>query len=204
MIYPEKGFLSGGTVLTVKGKYLNNANAGTVRLVEQCVIDTNSSAQVLCRVPPASKGIIQELNAKASSSNKRKKRSAQCVECVTVTIIVKLDGVEHSFNISYFHDPSISKFDQGVLLYQSDQQYLEIKGENLNLVAAKHDINITIGIDVCNVVELEGDFMRCKAPSSQPQPGIPGATLPEVNVCTLAELIVISDNRKHPYNFGVH
>ncbi|XP_052781261.1 plexin-B-like isoform X2 [Mya arenaria] len=189
MIYPEKGFLSGGTVLTVKGKYLNNANAGTVRLVynsevqvEQCVIDTNSSAQVLCRVPPASKGIIQELNAKASSSNKRKKRSAQCVECVTVTIIVKLDGVEHSFNISYFHDPSISKFDQGVLLYQSDQQYLEIKGENLNLVAAKHDINITIGIDVCNVVELEGDFMRCKAPSSQPQPGIPGATLPEVNV----------------------
>ncbi|XP_052781258.1 plexin-B-like isoform X2 [Mya arenaria] len=185
-ILPQKGFLSGGTVLTVKGKNLNTANAGTVRLeynseVEKCVIDDNSSAQVLCKIPAASTGIVQELNAKTSLSINRKKRSSQCDDCFTVTIIVQLDEIEHSFNLSYFHDPSISKF-EGVLLYQSDQQYLEIKGENLNLVAEIHDINVTIGLGECNVVELTGSYMRCKTPSSQPKPGIPGATLPEVNV----------------------
>ncbi|WAR25879.1 PLXB1-like protein, partial [Mya arenaria] len=149
--------------------------------VEKCVIDDNSSAQVLCKIPAASTGIVQELNAKTSLSINRKKRSSQCDDCFTVTIIVQLDEIEHSFNLSYFHDPSISKF-EGVLLYQSDQQYLEIKGENLNLVAEIHDINVTIGLGECNVVELTGSYMRCKTPSSQPKPGIPGATLPEVNV----------------------
>ncbi|WAR25877.1 PLXB-like protein, partial [Mya arenaria] len=91
-----------------------------------------------------------------------------------------MDGVEMSFNISYFHDPSINTFDK-TLLYETDQQYLEIKGDNLNLVAGMHDIHITIGLGECSVVELTGSYMRCKAPSSQPQPGIQGASLPEVN-----------------------
>ncbi|WAR25945.1 PLXB1-like protein [Mya arenaria] len=149
---------------------------------ENCIIDPNSADQVLCKVPNATVGVRNALESNTPSNSQRKKRSSHCDGCVTVDILVKLDGVESHFTISYYHDPSINKFDENVLLYQTDQQYLEIKGENLNLVAEMHDINVTIGLGECNVVELTGTYMRCKAPSSQPQPGIPGATLPEVNV----------------------
>ncbi|WAR26178.1 PLXB1-like protein [Mya arenaria] len=187
-IHPTKGFLSGGTILTVKGQHLNSSNVGTVSISneketqENCIIDPNSADQVLCKVPNATVGVRNALESNTPSNSQRKKRSSHCDGCVTVDILVKLDGVESHFTISYYHDPSINKFDENVLLYQTDQQYLEIKGENLNLVAEMHDINVTIGLGECNVVELTGTYMRCKAPSSQPQPGIPGATLPEVNV----------------------
>ncbi|XP_052778505.1 plexin-B1-like [Mya arenaria] len=188
-IKPKRGFLSGGTALTVQGQHLNSANVGTITItygeetqVKYCTIDPNLADQVICEVPPATPGIRNALANKTPSKSQRKKRSADCDGCINVEITVNLEGVETSFTISYFHDPLINQFDENVRLYQTDQQYLEIKGENLNLVAEMHDINITIGLGECNVVELTGNYMRCKAPSSQPKPGIPGATLPEVNV----------------------
>ncbi|XP_052779252.1 plexin-A1-like isoform X2 [Mya arenaria] len=206
-IQPNKGFLSGGTRLTVKGQNLNSSSTGSVIIVFGretqeigCIIDPNSADQVLCEVPPATPGIRSALGNSNPSNSQRKKRSNHCDGCVTVKIIVKLDGVESSFTISYFHDPSINKFDNNVLLYETDQQYLEIEGENLNLVAAMHDINITIGLGECNVVELTGTYMRCKAPSSQPQPGIPGTTLPEVNV-TIGNIHTTVGYIKYKKNF---
>lgn len=55
------------------------------------------------------------------------------------------------------------------------------KGENLRLLSFS-DVNITIGIEQCRIVELSDNLIVCNAPTEQPQPGMPGLENPEVNV----------------------
>ncbi|XP_052260746.1 plexin-B1-like [Dreissena polymorpha] len=138
-----------------------------------CILKDTTTAY--CKVPEAPGWIEQTINSS------RGKRAAACVGCHEVEIVVKLDGVERSFNLKYYHDPALSTFNNGLQLFSVEQQYLTIEGNNLQLLAAT-DVNITIGIAECRIVEIQTNFMRCAAPREQPAPGIPGAEYPEVNV----------------------
>ena len=56
------------------------------------------------------------------------------------------------------------------------------QGKNLNLVADKGDVMVTIGVENCTVIELRENNLTCVAPTNQPVSGIAGSQLPEVNV----------------------
>ncbi|XP_052781273.1 plexin-B2-like [Mya arenaria] len=185
-IEPSKAFLSGGTVMTVTGKDFTNANVGKITLVvdgaksaaEFCEITKNRTDEMLCKIPRAPTQVKEQLDDEPS----RKKRAADCDGCVSVDIIISLDGVEKSFTLSYYHDPSIYKFGDGVVLFSSEEQYLKIKGDKLDLVATTSDFKITIGVEECSVIEVKDSYMTCKAPRTQPKPEKPGQSLPEVKV----------------------
>ncbi|KAH3876459.1 hypothetical protein DPMN_000302 [Dreissena polymorpha] len=176
---PRHGFLSGGTELTVTGMNLTNANRPVIFIRNDTLTETpcilKDTTTAYCKVPEAPGWIEQTINSS------RGKRAAACVGCHEVEIVVKLDGVERSFNLKYYHDPALSTFNNGLQLFSVEQQYLTIEGNNLQLLAAT-DVNITIGIAECRIVEIQTNFMRCAAPREQPAPGIPGAEYPEVNV----------------------
>ncbi|KAH3893296.1 hypothetical protein DPMN_017442 [Dreissena polymorpha] len=179
-IYPTHGYLSGGTVLTITGENLNHAKLPIIFIrgyeqdSEQCIND-DSSTKAFCKVPEAPKDLKQKLETR------RRRRATACVGCQEVEIVVKLDGVERSFTLKYYHDPSLSKFNNGMKLFNEDQHFLTVEGDNLTLLATS-DVQITIGIEECRVVEVSNTFMRCAAPRKQPKPGISGAEIPEVNV----------------------
>ncbi|WAR26133.1 PLXB1-like protein, partial [Mya arenaria] len=177
-IEPSKAFLSGGTVMTVTGKDFTNANVGKITLAEFCEITKNRTDEMLCKIPRAPTQVKEQLDDEPS----RKKRAADCDGCVSVDIIISLDGVEKSFTLSYYHDPSIYKFGDGVVLFSSEEQYLKIKGDKLDLVATTSDFKITIGVEECSVIEVKDSYMTCKAPRTQPKPEKPGQSLPEVKV----------------------
>ncbi|XP_053374104.1 plexin-B-like [Mercenaria mercenaria] len=185
-ISPKNGFLSGGTSITVQGSDLNNAHTARVEcsyagetLISVCTIQ--SSSVTICKVPKAPETLANEL-AKYQSGGRRKR--LDCLECREAEIILYLDGVTETFTITYFRDPSIDKLPgkDNVVSLQSENLRLTIKGKRLNLVATAFDINITIGIATCSVIELTMTSVVCIAPSTRPEPGIPGAQYPEVNV----------------------
>ncbi|KAH3771586.1 hypothetical protein DPMN_172911 [Dreissena polymorpha] len=99
-------FCSGGTLLTITG--------------ENLIID-DSSTKAFCKVPVAPKGLQQTLETR------RQRRATACVGCQEVEIVVKLDGVERNFTLKYFHDPSLSKFNNGMKLFNVDQQFLTVE-----------------------------------------------------------------------------
>ncbi|XP_053374106.1 hepatocyte growth factor receptor-like [Mercenaria mercenaria] len=185
-ISTRNGFVSGGTSITVQGSDLSNANAARVESsyagetsISKCTIQ--SASVTICKVPRAPKTLTNEL-AKNQSSERRKRSG--CLKCIEVQIVLYLDGVTENFTITYYRDPSIYKLPgkDNVVSMQSENLRLTIKGKNLNLVATAFDINITIGIATCSVIELTMATVVCIAPSTRPDPGIPDSQYPEVNI----------------------
>ncbi|XP_052260745.1 hepatocyte growth factor receptor-like [Dreissena polymorpha] len=181
-IDPQRGFLSGGTILTVTGDNLRNAQHPRVFIQnyeaessESCLAEVNSSNILYCKVPIAPAKIKSELQSR------RNKRSAECLGCQEVQIVVKLDGIEKTFTLKYYYDPSLSKFTNGMQLFKADEQFLTVHGDNFNFLK-NSDVTITIGIEQCRVVQIEPNSMECVAPRTQPKPGIQGAEYPEVNI----------------------
>ncbi|XP_045169868.2 hepatocyte growth factor receptor-like isoform X2 [Mercenaria mercenaria] len=185
-ISPRNGFLSGGTSITVQGSDLSNANAARVESsyagetsISVCAIQ--SASVTICKVPKAPETLANEL---AKEQSDRRGKRSDCSECIEVEIVLYLDGVMENFTITYYRDPSVDKLPgkDNVVSLQSKNLRLTIKGKRLNLVATASDINITIGIATCSVIELTMTSVVCIAPSARPEPGIPGAQYPEVNV----------------------
>jgi len=80
--------------------------------------------EMICRIPPASQDIKDKVKDKANHSG-RKKRDVNDDKCMPFVIIVKMDGLEQGFNISYCVDPTIDRFEE-VVLFSTNQQYLSI------------------------------------------------------------------------------
>ena len=80
---------------------------------------------MICKIPEASDDMKDRVKHKAKNA-KRRKRSATDEKCLPFTILVKLDGVEQEFTISYCVDPTLEEFD-GVKLFSSEDQFLYIK-----------------------------------------------------------------------------
>ncbi|XP_052781274.1 plexin-A1-like isoform X1 [Mya arenaria] len=186
VIDPVIGFMSGGTIITVSGDDLKNGHDAFIiakfdfaETKEKCEFDNNSTTTMHCPVPKAPESVLQMLNSTNSETKRRRRREA-CSECLSVEIVIKIDGVEKTFSLTYYHDPSFSKFD-GTKLFSSKDQYLTIEGNDLNLVAGTSDYKITIGIEDCKMIEVNKNYMTCAAPRNQPKASQPGQ-LPEVNV----------------------
>lgn len=80
--------------------------------------------EILCPLPPAPDDVKKLVNStEPNSSGRRKKRAASDSK---VEIVVKLDGIESTFTITYFQDPTINKFGDRVHLYSTDTQELTI------------------------------------------------------------------------------
>ncbi|XP_052781269.1 plexin-B2-like [Mya arenaria] len=171
-------------MMTVTGKDFTNANAGKITIVVDGAIsaaefcEISKQDQMICKIPRAPTTVKEQLDDEPS----RKKRVADCDGCVSVDIIISLDGVEKSFTLSYYHDPSFNKFGDGVVLFSTKKQYLRIEGDKLDLVATPSDVKITIGVEECSVIEVKNSYMTCKAPRTQPESESPGQSLPEVKV----------------------
>ncbi|XP_060583924.1 plexin-B3-like, partial [Ruditapes philippinarum] len=183
------GFLKGGTILTILGTDLHHANVGVVKfqykndkVEEKCEIESNAVTK--CLIPVAPQSLRNDVMAKVNQSSNRRKRAA-CDGCIEVTVTVKLDGVEKDFIIKYVQDPTVQKLsgDGNVLLYETDEHQLILKGDALDLVTIKTDFRVSIGTANCTVIELTRDTLTCKPPTSQPSPANPKKhEFPEVEV----------------------
>ncbi|XP_060561912.1 plexin-B1-like isoform X2 [Ruditapes philippinarum] len=183
---PRKGTVSGGTGITIRGKNLTNANVGRIETtykgeskVEYCNI--SSSTEMLCKAPEAPKSVKSAIT---NMINSRRRKRSDCSACIKVIVKVYLDGYSKAFDITYYRDPSLYKFEDknNVHLFDNDQQKLTIKGAYINLVAKESDVNITIGLESCSVFELRADSITCLAPKDQPASGRKNVPHPEVNV----------------------
>lgn len=86
------------------------------------ICDMKSETEIVCKVPEASDSVKRQVN----TSRRRRKRET-CSNCMQTTeVYVKLDGVEHSFRLSYYQDPTINKFDNQVKLYPKETHELII------------------------------------------------------------------------------
>ncbi|XP_060574584.1 plexin-2-like [Ruditapes philippinarum] len=179
---PKKAFLSGGTKITIEGTHLDNANSArlTISFMQDietgdCIILSENLAS--CETPKAPKTLEEELFKFENSTDRFLKH-------VTVVCSIFLDNVEGNIEIKYYQDPIINQLAESdhVVKFEADERLLNITGNMLNLVATKCDIIVTVGVELCVVVELNLTCITCIAPIIEPRSRIPNATRPEVNV----------------------
>lgn len=68
----------------------------------------------------------------------------------------------------YVEDPNFFSFANGMKLYKGDT--LVIEGEHLNIASDETDVNVTIGMQQCNVTSLALTQLVCTPPEKQPLP----------------------------------
>lgn len=68
--------------------------------------------------------------------------------------------------IVYVSDPKYFPFRDGVKLYKGDT--LVIEGEWLNIASDEYDVNVTIGLQKCNITSLALTQLVCIPPDKQP------------------------------------
>ncbi|XP_053386959.1 plexin-B-like [Mercenaria mercenaria] len=178
-VSPLTGFASGGTKVTVSGKYLDNAHYSFMQTMykeefQMEICEIKSSEKTLCKVPEAPRAIKHLILEQLET----------CLGCVELTAVIGFDGVRRYFTITYFPDPLIHRLpgDGNVVTLDSNSYRLKINGEYLNLVATTSDVSVTVGVEPCAVINLTLVSILCIAPATKPLPGIPGVENPEVNI----------------------
>ncbi|XP_050438453.1 plexin-B [Adelges cooleyi] len=213
-IKPLISFLSGGRMITVHGTnfdiiqkpemviYMDSEFIHPVNKTECVVLN---SVQMECPSPSANGQFLKSLT---SSKKRRHATNGKHVESfLTLKIGFIMDNVaavkdlEKHFKtlhsqIVYVQDPKFLEFPNTIKLYKGDT--LVIEGENLNLACDESDVNVTIGVEVCNVTSLANTQLVCIPPQSQPQStddfGLPTKTgLP---------LVVVRVGKKLRFNVG--
>ncbi|XP_053388729.1 plexin-B2-like [Mercenaria mercenaria] len=174
-VSPLTGFVSGGTKVTVSGKFLDNAHYSFMQTMyeeelQMEICEIRSSEKTLCKVPEAPRAI--------------KYLVLEQLKSMEVAAGIGFDGARHNFTIKYLQDPLIHSLpgDGNVVTFDSNSYQLTINGEYLNLVATTLDVSVTIGVEPCAIINLTLVSIVCIAPATKPLPGIPGIENPEVNV----------------------
>ncbi|KAL3851703.1 hypothetical protein ACJMK2_015430 [Sinanodonta woodiana] len=171
-ISPNKSMASGGIKLTITGKYLNNTQAIRIEMLENsntsvnCTLESNT--KMICPTPELSEDQKKKLVQGKSNSTSRKRRSSECSGCFE--IVIKMDGFESKFTLSYTVDPSLLDLtgDNSVHIFSpSKSRTLTLKGSNL--LWENNDINISIGYEKCAVVEITESNISCTPPVQQPR-----------------------------------
>ncbi|XP_060574588.1 plexin-2-like [Ruditapes philippinarum] len=179
---PQKAFLSGGTKITVEGVQLTNAHSSRLILRYKEEIETGdciilSGRLITCQTPEAPESVRKELLKFDNTTDPFSKN-------VTVEGLFYLDNINKSVKICYCPDPIINDLtdEDHAVKFEANTRRLNISGYMLTHVATKFDINVTVGVASCAIVELNMTCITCIAPKYEPRSGIPDATRSEVNV----------------------
>ncbi|XP_054751348.2 hepatocyte growth factor receptor-like [Lytechinus pictus] len=85
------------------------------------------------------------------------------------------------WEILYYPDPILDRFDEHVYKLEPDSTSVIIHGEYLDLVSRKEDVSVMIGSYPCAIEELESTYIACQIPSSLYKSG-DGSGIYEVKV----------------------
>lgn len=195
-IKPLKSFLSGGRMITVHG-----TNLDIIQKPEMIVytdVPTNVLNKTACTViNPAqmecpSPSVNDEFRRTFVYSRKTRSLPSKTIERpprLILKIGFSMDNVQSVRDLEkhykslrgqliYVDDPLYFEFSNDVKLYKGDT--LVIEGEHLNYASDESDVNVTIGMAVCNVTSLAMTQLVCTPPQIQPDPtdekGIPTVT----------------------------
>ncbi|XP_050527512.1 plexin-B [Daktulosphaira vitifoliae] len=213
-IKPLISFLSGGRMITVHGTnfdiiqkpemviYIDSETFHPINKTECIVLN---SAQMECPSPSANNQFLKNFK---NLKRKRRTTNGKYIDSfLTLKIGFIMDNVtavrdlEKHFKtlhsqIVYVQDPKFFQFPNTVKLYKGDT--LVIEGENLNLACDESDVNVTIGIEVCNVTSLANTQLVCIPPQFQPQ------STDDIGVSTKSglPLVVVRVGKKLRFNVG--
>ncbi|KAL1450173.1 hypothetical protein WDU94_002622 [Cyamophila willieti] len=124
-------------------------------------------------------------------SNTCEVQSSNLMKCKTPTIKATIGNttipqhVEYGFDMNPFpgfqnmskqlnnsfllyNDPIYYHFVDEIKIYSGHDDYLTINGKYLNLVFDERDVQVRIGIGVCNVSSISNTQLTCKPPVKQP------------------------------------
>ncbi|KAE9543414.1 hypothetical protein AGLY_002214 [Aphis glycines] len=185
-IKPLISFLSGGRMITVHGTnfdiiqkpemviYVDSDFIHPINKTECIVLN---SAQMECPSPSANGQFLKSI--KSYRKRRRHTTNGKYLDSyLTLKIGFIMDNVaavkdleKHlkvlQSQIVYVQDPKYFQFPNTIKSYKGDT--LVIEGENLNLACDESDVNVTIGMEVCNVTSLANTQLVCIPPQYQPQ-----------------------------------
>ncbi|XP_064633300.1 plexin-A4-like isoform X2 [Lineus longissimus] len=176
---PEKGILSGGVMLKVRGTGLGAvqdpmmfARVYGVDYISDC--NVTSYTTMKCFSP--------DVNASGLVTNANEPKQIPygfIMQKVRVTRNNSNQGTGVP-KFSIYPNPQFMPFKGGVMFFQSKSDYLTIDGNNLNHALKESDIIVRIGTGYCNVTSIGMRQLNCKPPSRQPSQN--GGSSPNVFV----------------------
>lgn len=160
----KRGFLSGGTNITIFGTNLNHTLDAIHttyfqdrELKQKCY---RNFTDMTCTVPAAPPDLLATNNDTIKTFNQRVPVIDH--ECVDVNMTIQFDGILKSFNFTYCQDPEFSKFETVLELIGFQQHNITISGKYLNLSATKNDYVVTVQDDRCKVISLSDTSIVCQ------------------------------------------
>eukprot|EP00058_Branchiostoma_floridae_P014338 XP_002599826.1 hypothetical protein BRAFLDRAFT_70294 [Branchiostoma floridae] len=170
-VSPLKSFTSGGRQLTVRGTNLRIVQDAAVR------VSTSTATRRKRQATEAS------MPCKIESDSLMKCPSPNMGDSVgDVDLTFQLDNVQISLaslpgcqdspascKFVYVPDPEYFPFEENPK--QHTGGILAIEGRNLDQASFQDDVQVTIGMEICNVTSLDDDTLTCEPPESQP-PGL--------------------------------
>lgn len=199
-IYPLKSYISGGRSVTVVGTNFDTIQQPRLAIfsvdgsfINDTVCDVVSATQMTCYSPPVNSELIdiiyrEQLESSPLSSYTPPQPSPSSFihnqdhsifEKVSLRVGFIMDDVlsvrDMSVNYPTIHsdliyvpDPKVFAFEEGIKEFKGDS--LVIEGENLRLATSESEVNVTIGIEACNLTSLAPNQIICMAPEVQPEP----------------------------------
>ncbi|XP_063783305.1 hepatocyte growth factor receptor isoform X2 [Pseudophryne corroboree] len=148
-IYPTKSFLSGGSTITVHGKYLNAVASPrmVIQLSEPEILYNmscvhRSASELICCSTPS----LKDLNLTPP--------------IVTHAFFI-FDGVTSStFGFTFVNNPVFKTSEKLLVISKGNKNILEIKGENIDSEAVKGDL-LKVGNKSCEIIQSKSDFVSC-------------------------------------------
>ncbi|XP_066284812.1 plexin-A1-like isoform X4 [Branchiostoma lanceolatum] len=167
-VSPLKSFSSGGRQLTVRGTNLRIVQVAAVR------VSTSTATRRKRQATEAS------MPCKIESDSMMTCPSPDMGQSVgDVDLRFQLDNVQISLanlpgcqdspdncKFVYVPNPEYFPFDENPKLHTGG--ILAIEGRNLDQASFQEDVQVTIGMEICNVTSLDDDTLTCEPPESQP------------------------------------
>jgi len=169
-VYPEKGIRSGGVKNIVEGMNLDTIQEpkmcitlGNQEFISDCSV--KSSTEMVCRSPNVSPGLRMRTDTTSVQQDPG--------DYAQVSYGFIMDHVQELRNLTattdrvfrIYADPIFEPFDEGVMYFQTKNEYLTINGEKLNVVLTKDDVTVLIGTAYCNVTSIAPEQLNCRPPS---------------------------------------
>ncbi|XP_072180991.1 plexin-A4-like [Diadema setosum] len=173
-----ESIMSGGLDIIVTGERFDLIQMPLIKAVSQTsgaetseICNRNGSATILtCPSPPYPE----------DTASRRRRQSE---EGLKASLQFDFDGFVIDWNeiITYFPDPVYYNFDgPDSIFYLPDNNFLELKGSNLDLASNEDDVQVFVGGDgKCVVQILESEKVICKMPEKAPTTGFRNGSLGE-------------------------
>ncbi|CAH1265846.1 PLXNA1 [Branchiostoma lanceolatum] len=167
-VSPLKSFSSGGRQLTVRGTNLRIVQIAAVRVSTSTATRRKrqaTEASMPCKIESDSMMTCPSPDMGQSVGDVDLRFQLDNVQ-ISLANLPGCQDSPDSCKFVYVPNPEYFPFEENPKLHTGG--ILAIEGRNLDQASFQEDVQVTIGMEICNVTSLDDDTLTCEPPESQP------------------------------------